>query len=93
MVVHPEWLTPSDVTVPQAVDMEALLACLAPVHNRLPPDTPRNRESICNPGLPVPPLPSPPTDGLPFPGSGNRVAYDVRKSRYHGDDLAGGTVP
>ena len=34
--------------------MEALLARLAPVHHRLPPDTPRNRESLCTPGVPGP---------------------------------------
>ena len=36
-MVQPEWLTPSDVAVPQAAEMEYLLARLAPVHPRIPP--------------------------------------------------------
>ena len=41
MVVQPEWLTLAYVAVPQATEMEALLARLVPGHPRLPPDTSR----------------------------------------------------
>ena len=41
VVVQPDWLTPSDVAVPPAAEMEALLARLASVHNRQPQDTQR----------------------------------------------------
>ena len=41
VVVQPEWLTLTDVAVPQVTEMEALSARLAPGHPRLPPDTPR----------------------------------------------------
>ena len=41
VVVQPEWLTPEDVAVPPAADMEALLARLAPRHPHLPLDIPR----------------------------------------------------
>ena len=41
VVVQPEWITLGEVTVPQAVEMEILMSRLAPVHLRLPPDTPR----------------------------------------------------
>ena len=40
VVVQPEWLTPVDVAVPLAAEMEALLARLAPRHPGLPQDTP-----------------------------------------------------
>ena len=46
MVVQPEWLTPEDVTVPQAEEMVAFLVSLVPGHTRLPPVYPRNREGI-----------------------------------------------
>ena len=36
LVVHPKWPTSADVAVPQAEEMEALLACLAPRHPCLP---------------------------------------------------------
>ena len=93
VVVKPEWLTLADLAVPQVIDMEALLAHLAPGHTCLPPDTPRtDRFSISRAYL-SPLLPSPPADGLHFPVAGNRVAYDARKIRRHGDDPVGGTVP
>ena len=41
VVVQPEWLIPADVAVPQAADMEDLLARLSPGHPRLPQDTPQ----------------------------------------------------
>ena len=41
VVVQSEWLTPADVAVLQAADMEALLARLAPRHPHLSPETPR----------------------------------------------------
>ena len=41
VVVHPEWLIPSDVEVPQSADMEDLFARLYPRHPRLHQDTPR----------------------------------------------------
>ena len=40
VVVQPEWLTPVDVAVSQAAEMEALLARLAPGHPSLHPDNP-----------------------------------------------------
>ena len=39
VVVQPEWLTPADMAVSPAADMEALLARLAPRHPHLPQDT------------------------------------------------------
>ena len=39
VLVQLDWITPEEVTVPQAVEMEAFLARLAPGHLRLPPDT------------------------------------------------------
>ena len=41
VVVKLEWITPGKVNPPQAVDMDYLMARLAPGHPRLPPDTPR----------------------------------------------------
>ena len=41
VVVKSQWITLGAVTVPQAVDMEALMAHLAPKHPHLPPYTPR----------------------------------------------------
>ena len=93
VVVQPEWLTLTDVAVPQVTEMEALSARLAPGHPRLPPDTPRTyRVSIPRASL-APLLPSPPADGLHFPVTGDRVAYDARKIQRHGDDPVGSTVP
>ena len=57
------------------------------------PAYPKNREGLRTPGVPGPPLPSPPTDDPPFPGAGDRVTYDSRKIRCHGDDPTVSTVP
>ena len=40
LVVNPEWITPGEVTVPQASDMEVLMSHLSPGHPRLPPENP-----------------------------------------------------
>ena len=39
VVVHPEWLAPEEVAVPQVTEMEALIARLALGHPWLPADT------------------------------------------------------
>ena len=57
------------------------------------PGYPKTRQSLSNPGVSAPSLPVTPADGLPFPGAGYCVTHDSRKSRLHGDDPAGGTVP
>ena len=93
VVLHPEWLTLADVAVPQATEMEALLARLAPGHPRLPPRYPKDRQGLHTPGIPGPVVPSSPADGLHFPVAGERVAYDAHKIRRHGDDPVGGTIP
>ena len=93
MVVQSYWLTLEEVVVPQAAEMETLLACLSPGHPRLPHGYPNNGQGLRTPGVPDPALPSPPTAGLPFPGAGNRVANDARKIQRHGDDPEGSTVP
>ena len=41
LVVKPEWLTPGKFNVPQATEIESLMARLAPRHPCLPPETPR----------------------------------------------------
>ena len=70
-----------------------------PWWNALPPDIPtypghpKDREGLRTPGVPEPPLPGSPADGLPILISGDCMAYDARKSGRHGDDPAGGTVP
>ena len=56
------------------------------------PRHPKDREGIRIPGVPEPPLTGSPADGPPILFSGDRVSYDARKSRRHGDDPAGGTV-
>ena len=53
LVAKLEWLTPGEVNVPQAADMEALMAHLTPGHPRLPPETPRPyRVSVPQASLP-----------------------------------------
>ena len=55
VAVEPEWLTPADVAVPPAADIEALLVRLAPKYPHLPPDTPRT-ERISVPWTSLTPL-------------------------------------
>ena len=55
VVVQPEWLIPADVAVPQAAEMEDLLARLSPRHPRLPQDTPR-KERVSVPWASLAPL-------------------------------------
>ena len=55
VVVQLEWLALEDVAVPQAVEMEAFLARLAPGHLRLPPDT-STIERVSVPWAYLPPL-------------------------------------
>ena len=55
MVVHPEWLTPADVAVPPAADIEALLVRLVPRNPHLPLDTPIT-ERVSVPWMSLTPL-------------------------------------
>ena len=55
VVVQLEWLTPADVAVPQAAEMEALLARLTPEHLHLYPDNPRT-ERVSVPRASLSPL-------------------------------------
>ena len=57
------------------------------------PGNPKTQQSIHTPGVPGPPFPVPPADGLPFFGACNCLAHDICKIRRHGDDPAGCTVP
>ena len=79
VVVHPEWITSGEVAAPQATEMEAPLALLAPGHPRLAAETLRPETGFCNLGVPFPPLPGALADGLPFPGAVDCVAYDGRE--------------
>ena len=41
VVIHPEWLMPGEIAVPQTTDMEEMLARLVPGHPKLAADTQR----------------------------------------------------
>ena len=41
VMVKPEWISPGEVTIPRAVDMEALMSHPAPGHPQLSSENPR----------------------------------------------------
>ena len=53
----------------------------APIRTSLPtPVTPKDREGLRSPGVPVLPLPGSPADGIHIPSAGDPMAYDAQKA-------------
>ena len=93
VMVQPEWLTQVDMAVSQAAEMEALLARLAPRHMCLHPNTPRtDRVSVSRASL-DPLYLVHPLMVSPFLAPATKWHMMQAKSRRHGDDPSGGTVP